>query len=437
MNASGTPTAWQLARSMAQTFQAVRLYPTGHPMRQQSEDRVRMLWGAVLRQGHTIVLDFARSELRIGALVAEAIPPELMVELGPAARQARLSELEISGPDGPERVLDLLRQLSRSTADRAAGRATGAIPIPPPLGASAAPAPAAPAAPVAPPTAAPPQAAPPAARRTSIPVSRTQDNRTGAVRVQPGPAAPAAAPAAPPPATVAPLGGAEIDQALQLLAGSWASIQQVGRRDEAAMRWLQRFSIGRAGDGLSRPVPLVGGRGADPVVAHALDTARLAALAGRAAGASGALLDDLIEAALCADIGMRGVPAELLGRPLRFGHEEFRAIRQHPVLGARWLLATPGCPELAGVVAFEHQMRPDGKGYPQPARAWEMHPVSRVVQACDTYAALRTPRPFRAAVGEPEARALMRRMAGTALDAEVVELLLTRAAPAGCAPFEP
>ncbi len=213
----------------------------------------------------------------------------------------------------------------------------------------------------------------------------------------------------------------------------WNSISQHRTREAVALSAVLEFVGGQTGDGLVRPVALIGGAGdSHPVHEHALDVARLAMLAGRALGMDAAALAQFGEAALAMDLGMTAVPAEILGRPLRLDKDEFRSIRVHPLVGSAWLLATPEVPPLAGVLAFEHHLREDGRGYPQLSAPWPAHPLARIVQVCDTYAALRSERPFRPPLGETEARQLLRRLAGTALDAEAVELLLTRAAPAGC-----
>ncbi len=232
---------------------------------------------------------------------------------------------------------------------------------------------------------------------------------------------------------VAPAGPRPDRDAAYALTRYWNAIAQRRERDEAALHEVLEFVGGQTGDGLVRPVALIGGGGdSHPVHAHALDVARLAMLAGRALGMDAAGLAELGEAALAMDVGMTVVPAEILNRPLRLEKDEFRAIRVHPLAGSAWLLATPGIPPLAGVLAFEHHLREDGRGYPQLSAPWPAHPLSRIVQVCDTYAALRSERPFRPPLGEVEARQLLRRLAGTALDAEAVEMLLARAAPAGC-----
>jgi HD-GYP domain-containing protein (c-di-GMP phosphodiesterase class II) len=50
--------------------------------------------------------------------------------------------------------------------------------------------------------------------------------------------------------------------------------------------------------------------------------------------------------------------------------------------------------------------------------------AARIIAACDTYEAITTDRPYRAARTASQARKELRRVAGTQLDALVVEALL-------------
>jgi HD-GYP domain-containing protein (c-di-GMP phosphodiesterase class II) len=65
---------------------------------------------------------------------------------------------------------------------------------------------------------------------------------------------------------------------------------------------------------------------------------------------------------------------------------------RHPVLGADLLARLPGSNRLPLIVAFEHHMRYDGKGYPFVREGWRQHPVSRLACLADVFDAM-TSRP--------------------------------------------
>ena len=221
---------------------------------------------------------------------------------------------------------------------------------------------------------------------------------------------------------------------LQLLANLWGEIAAARRfADEDADR-LVRGIAALPGDGLVEPVRLVR-RGAGPaLVEHSLDVARLTYLAGRALGLEPEPLREATLAAALADVGMLEVPEGILGKKGSLSAEEFRLVRRHPVIGAEMLLATPGVPDLAGVVAFQHHQRRGGGGYPAVPSAGPLHPVTRIVQVADVYTALRSPRTFRPEIAEGRARAILERLSRTWLDREMLRLVLERVAPLGLVP---
>jgi putative two-component system response regulator len=83
------------------------------------------------------------------------------------------------------------------------------------------------------------------------------------------------------------------------------------------------------------------------------------------------------------------------------------------------LLARKGDFDLAAVVAYEHHMRPDGRGYPNAAAGHEVHYASKIVTVCDVYDALRTTRMHRPAWDPAQAVAYIEEGAGTVFDAGV------------------
>jgi putative nucleotidyltransferase with HDIG domain len=100
-------------------------------------------------------------------------------------------------------------------------------------------------------------------------------------------------------------------------------------------------------------------------------------------------------AALLHDIGMARVPLHILVKPGQISPDEREAIKQHPQEGARLILEADATFDLPAIVAYEHHMKADGSGYPKLRFPRPPHYVSRLVQLCDIYQALRSPRPFR------------------------------------------
>jgi putative nucleotidyltransferase with HDIG domain len=119
------------------------------------------------------------------------------------------------------------------------------------------------------------------------------------------------------------------------------------------------------------------------------------------------------EAALLHDIGKTKTPDEILNKPGLLTAEERRVIEDHTVEGCRLLLESQSNGRLAATVTYEHHMGSQGRGYPSKLYDREPHPVSRLVQVCDVYDALRTRRPFRPPMSARESLQFLEKRAGT------------------------
>lgn len=100
-------------------------------------------------------------------------------------------------------------------------------------------------------------------------------------------------------------------------------------------------------------------------------------------------------AGLLHDIGMVRVPVDLLSKTEQLNEEERAIVTRHPVDGAMIIVESDSSLDLAAVVAYEHHIKADGSGYPKLIYPRESHRIARLVAVCDTYHALRSPRPFR------------------------------------------
>jgi putative nucleotidyltransferase with HDIG domain len=124
-------------------------------------------------------------------------------------------------------------------------------------------------------------------------------------------------------------------------------------------------------------------------------------------------------AGLLHDLGKVRIPKEILTKPGGLSPEERAVIEQHPVEGARIILADRNQLDMAAVVAYEHHLWLDERGYPSLTFARDAHYVSRLVHVCDIYDALCTDRPYRAALSSEVAIGLLSEESGTGLDPEL------------------
>lgn len=95
------------------------------------------------------------------------------------------------------------------------------------------------------------------------------------------------------------------------------------------------------------------------------------------------------------------------------------------------LLSCPGVPDLAVIVAYEHHQRSDASGYPQTAVPWQPHIASRIVQVADVFDAMRTNRPYRAALPVRKIVEIFAQDKGSFSDPDLVDLFLAEVALRG------
>jgi HD-GYP domain-containing protein (c-di-GMP phosphodiesterase class II) len=128
-------------------------------------------------------------------------------------------------------------------------------------------------------------------------------------------------------------------------------------------------------------------------------------------------------AALLHDVGKFAIPNEILGKDGALTEDEWSVMAEHPVLGEQILRRLPQLAALAPIVRHEHEHW-DGSGYPDGLSRNQIPLGSRIILACDAYAAMITPRPYRPARSQEEAVAELLARSGTQFDPDVVDALL-------------
>ena len=144
-----------------------------------------------------------------------------------------------------------------------------------------------------------------------------------------------------------------------------------------------------------------------------------------------ATIDVLFKSAPLHDIGKVGIPDSILLKPGRFEPHEFEIMKTHTTLGrdtiqhAEDALGMP-VPFLAHAkeIAYGHQEKWDGSGYPQ-GLAGEAIPLSaRIMAVADVYDALLSRRVYKTAMSHDETVALMREGRGTHFDPDILDAFL-------------
>lgn len=159
---------------------------------------------------------------------------------------------------------------------------------------------------------------------------------------------------------------------------------------------------------------------------HTVNVAILSAALGEAVGMKPNQVFDLTLAALLHDVGKQRTPLTILNKPGKLDDGERKQMELHTTAGASILLARPGVPDVAPIVAFEHHANIDGTGYPRLRRSPRPHLASQIVHVADVFDALRTHRPYRAAMDDAKVRAILKEGSGKLFDTALVNLFLER-----------
>jgi putative two-component system response regulator len=114
-------------------------------------------------------------------------------------------------------------------------------------------------------------------------------------------------------------------------------------------------------------------------------------------------LEVLRIASLVHDIGKVAVPDSILAKPARLNRIELEVMRQHPIVGESICAPLKSFHDALPAIRHHHEHM-DGSGYPDGLVGEQIPLTARIVQIVDIYDALTIDRPYRKAM--PQERAL-------------------------------
>lgn len=107
------------------------------------------------------------------------------------------------------------------------------------------------------------------------------------------------------------------------------------------------------------------------------------------------------------DVGKVAVPEHILLKPGPLNAEEWKIMKQHPVVGERICQPLKSFRHVLPIIRHHHE-KLDGTGYPDGLKGDEIPITARVLQSVDIYDALTTDRPYRKALPPDQAIAKIR-----------------------------
>jgi two-component system cell cycle response regulator len=169
---------------------------------------------------------------------------------------------------------------------------------------------------------------------------------------------------------------------------------------------------------------------------HVHEVAALARGVGERLGLAAEDLADLVAAAELHDIGKAAIPDAILDKPTALDREERAFIERHTIIGERIIASAPSLRPIATLVRATHE-RYDGRGYPDRLSGEQIPLAARIIAICDAYQAMTSNRGYWDAMTEQQARAELRRCAGSQFDPRITRVFLDFVASRASEPRRP
>jgi len=107
------------------------------------------------------------------------------------------------------------------------------------------------------------------------------------------------------------------------------------------------------------------------------------------------------------DLGKIAVPDDILKKDSDLTPEQWQIMKQHPVTGENICKPLKSLRLVLPIIRHHHEHM-DGSGYPDGLSGSEIPLLPRILQVVDVYDALRTERPYKAAIGHEQSALTMR-----------------------------
>ncbi|HSA07293.1 MAG TPA: response regulator [Candidatus Gastranaerophilales bacterium] len=141
---------------------------------------------------------------------------------------------------------------------------------------------------------------------------------------------------------------------------------------------------------------------------------------GEAYGLSDERLSELEIAGLLHDIGMIGVPVNVITKPGNLTDEEYELIKSHTIMAMKILVEIKQLNHVVKIVGCHHEHY-NGEGYPYGLKGEEIPVESQIIAIADAYDGLTSERAYRKSLAHEEAVRKIKSAAGSQFNPTVIE----------------
>lgn len=156
---------------------------------------------------------------------------------------------------------------------------------------------------------------------------------------------------------------------------------------------------------------------------HSERVSKYAVVIAKAMNFSKSEIEGIRVAGILHDVGKIGLQEGILLKFAFLTDAEFGVIKEHPVVSAR-IIEKAEFPWEVKSLALHHHERYDGGGYPNGLKGEDIPFGARILAVADTYDALLADRPYRRGFPKEKALGIIKEVAGTQLDPEIVPVFL-------------
>jgi len=123
------------------------------------------------------------------------------------------------------------------------------------------------------------------------------------------------------------------------------------------------------------------------------------------------------------DIGKIGIPDAILNKPGKYTPEEFEIMKKHTQIGYDMLKdSDKPLLQASAIIAYHHQEKFDGSGYPQQLKGEEIHIFGRITAVADVFDALGSQRVYKKAWSDEDIFKLLKNQSGKHFDPVLIDI---------------